>query len=100
MIGGTTGKLRRRNTLASRPRLTAFKRSFAMGFPHSHQHMGHPALSELHPHHPAYPYGPPMSGLPGMHPPSHHVMLPPGKTLLSSMNQVHFLHEYSRIIFF
>ena len=49
-----------------------------MGFPHSHPHVGHPALSGLHPHHPAYPYSHPVPGIPGMLPPSHPGILPPG----------------------
>ena len=52
-----------------------------MGFPHSHPHFGHPALSGLPPPHPVYTYGPPVPGIPGVLPPSHPPILPPGKKI-------------------
>ena len=57
-IGGTTGKLRRRSTTASRSRLAAFKR---MGFPHL-QPMTYSPMSER-----SVPYGWPFSQLYPMH---------------------------------
>ena len=53
-IGGTTGKLRRRSTTASRSRLAAFKR---MGYPHLSS-MGYPAMADR-----SMPYGWPLSQL-------------------------------------
>ncbi|XP_045162348.2 fork head domain transcription factor slp2-like [Mercenaria mercenaria] len=57
-IGGTTGKLRRRSTTASRSRLAAFKR---MGFPHL-QPMTYTQMSDR-----SVPYGWPFSQLYPMH---------------------------------
>lgn len=57
-IGGTTGKLRRRSTTASRSRLAAFKR---MGFPHL-QPMTYSPLGDR-----SVPYGWPFSQLYPMH---------------------------------
>lgn len=57
-IGGTTGKLRRRSTTASRSRLAAFKR---MGFPHL-QSMAYSGLGER-----VAPYGWPFSQIYPMH---------------------------------
>lgn len=57
-IGGTTGKLRRRSTTASRSRLAAFKR---MGFPHL-QPMAYSPMSDR-----SVPYGWPFSQLYPMH---------------------------------
>lgn len=57
-IGGTTGKLRRRSTTASRSRLAAFKR---MGFPHLPQ-MSYSPITDRN-----VPYGWPFSQLYQMH---------------------------------
>ena len=69
-----------------------------MGFPHSHPHFGHPALSGLPPPHPVYTYGPPVPGIPGVLPPSHPPILPPGKKniciiILSLIILDHIFHQ-------
>lgn len=83
-IGGTTGKLRRRSTTASRSRLAAFKR---MGFPHLQQ-MPYSPFGER-----SVPYGWPFSQIYPMH------SSPNGPGLgMTSMTSFAMYPYYSRVL--